>query len=200
MKLKILFLIVFFCLLLLPSQAQRFNGGILTGFNVSQVDGDRWSGYYQAGLVFGAFVNTEFREKFGGQLELKYSPKGSSNTFDPDYIRAIKLRYIDVPVLITYQATERLKIETGLSFNYLFSAKYYEDGWFDLQEWDVPPSKFETSFALGFNYKLREKVDVNVRYGYSLFPVRSRQSGSNFGQGAWFNNVLTFALYFHLGQ
>jgi hypothetical protein len=178
--------------------AQRFNGGIVAGINASQIDGDNLSGYYKTGLILGAFVNTPFKDKWGGQLELKYSGKGSSTPYDAPYVQKISLQYIDLPVLATYEAVQNLKIQAGISFNFLFNARYYDGTWFD--EWDTEPSKFETSITFGINYRFFKFADINARYSYSLFPVRSQTSTDSWGEGAWFNNVLSFALYFNMGN
>ena len=178
--------------------AQRFNGGILGGLNASQIDGDHWGGYYKMGLVFGAFVNTDFRNNWGGQLEIKYSAKGSSTPRNYPEILMISLKYVDMPVLATYKVIDKLTLQAGVSFNYLFSAMYYDGDWF--KDWDTEPKKFETALTLGINYKLFENFDVNARYSYSLMPVRSKYATSSWGEGAWFNNVLTFSVYYHIGN
>jgi hypothetical protein len=178
--------------------AQRFQGGILAGLNASQVDGDSWGGYYKTGLLLGAFVNTEFRNNFGGQLEIKFSGKGSANYPKSPIIQKIKLNYIDLPILVTYKTIDALKLEGGISINYLFKAEYYDDDWMD--NWILEPNKLETAIVFGVNYTFFQNFDINARYSYSLFPVRSFSSSSNFSEGAWFNNVLSFALYFHLGR
>jgi hypothetical protein len=189
-------------LLLLSSftvKAQRFKGGILIGMNASQIEGDSYAGFYKGGLLAGAFVNTELRDKFGAQLEIKYSAKGSSTYKDDPNPLKIQLNYIDVPILGTYEAVENLKIEAGISFNYLFKAEYYQYTWYN--EWyGDEPNSIETSLCLGINYAFFNRFDLNVRWNYSLFPVHSEYSGSDFGEGAWYNHVLNFGLYFHLGQ
>ncbi len=180
------------------SQAQRFKGGILGGINASQIDGDTWGGYYKIGLVGGAFVYTDFADKWGGQLEIKYSSKGSANGFNVPYPVKISLQYIDLPILATYKAIENLKIQAGVSINYLFVAKRYDGSWFD--DWDFPPNSLETSLTFGINYRFFQTFDMNIRYSYSLLPIRAEVSTDSWGVGAWFNNVVTFALYFEIGK
>jgi hypothetical protein len=186
----------------LAVSAQRFKGGILAGINACQIDGDNLSGYYKTGLLLGTFVNTEFKDKWGAQLELKYSGKGSSTPFDAAYPRKISLRYIDLPVLASFEAIENLKIQAGLSFNYLFGASYYEGTWYDAfsDDNELPPNRFETALTFGVNYRFFRFADINARYSYSLMPVRSQYSTSSWGEGAWFNNVLSFAFYFNIGK
>ena len=181
--------------------AQRFKGGALVGFNASQVDGDSWAGYYKTGLLLGAFVNTDFRDNFGGQLEIKYSGKGASTHPDSPVIQKIKLNYIDIPVIATYRPIRPLQIETGISFNYLYNGEIYDGDWFDIFDYfERKPNKIESSFLVGLNYTFFKSFDFNIRYNYSLMPVRSKYSSSQWGQGAWFNNVISFALYFHFGD
>lgn len=188
----------FFMIVSVALNAQRFHGGILAGINASQVDGDSWAGYYKTGLLLGAFVNTDLTQDWGGQLEIKFAGKGAATHPKSPILQKIRLNYIDVPVLAYYKPIEVLKIEGGLSFNYLYNAEYYDGDWMDT--WDQEPNKFETAITFGVNYTFFQNFDINARYSYSLFPVRTKYSGSSLGEGAWFNNVLSFALYFHIGR
>lgn len=200
MKIRLI-LAVLFTLSTFTLNAQRFKGGVLAGVNASQIDGDTWAGFYKGGLVAGAFVYTDLQDKFGAQLEIKYSAKGSAP--DPDSYDAgkkIRLNYIDVPVLGTYEVINNLKLQAGLSINYLFNAEYHDGAWFNNWPPGEEPSQFETALIFGLNYRFFQRFDFNLRYGYSLFPVRSKYTGSSWGEGAWYNQVATFALYFHIGQ
>lgn len=199
MKIRNLIIIALLALLSVSVNAQRFKGGFLAGINASQIDGDSWSGFYKTGLVAGAFVYTELQDKFGAQLEIKYSAKGSAPHPDSwDYPRKIRLNYIDVPVIGTFEAVENLKLEAGLSFNYLFNAEYYDGAWFKLE--DEGLNDFETAMLFGINYRFFTRFDLNLRWNYSLMPVRGEYSSSNWGNGSWYNHVINFALYFHFGN
>lgn len=195
---KVLFIFSIVLVTCTVLNAQRFKGGILGGINASQIDGDTWGGYYKLGLLAGAFVYTDFVDKWGGQLEIKYSSKGSANGFNVPYPVKISLQYIDLPVLATYEAIDNLKIQAGVSFNYLFVAKRYDGSWFD--DWDFEPNSLETSLTFGVNYRFFQRFDMNLRYSYSLLPVRSNAATDDWGHGAWFNNVVSFALYFEIGN
>jgi hypothetical protein len=197
MKTRIL-LSFLFIIFAVAANAQRFKGGVLVGMNASQIDGDTWAGFYKGGLLAGAFVNTELRDKFGAQLEIKYSAKGSAPHKDSPDLRKIRLNYIDVPILGSYEAVENLKLEAGLSLNYLFKAEYYDGAWYDFGEYG--PNPFETALIFGLNYSFFKRFDFNIRWNYSLFSVRNSYSGTNFNEGAWFNHVINFGLYFHIGD
>jgi len=200
MKTKYLFIIILFSLLSSKAYSQRFKGGILLGMNASQIDGDYWSGFYKGGLLAGAFVNTELQDNWGAQLEIKYSAKGSAPHPDsPDYPMKIQLNYIDVPLIGTFEAVENLKLEAGISFNYLFSGKISDaSGWNDFN--DDGPNSFETSVLFGLNYRFFTRFDLNLRYNVSLVPISGDYTGQTFKKGAMSNHVISFALYFHLGN
>ena len=199
MKIRNLFILIvlFFAI---SANAQRFKGGILVGINASQIDGDSWAGFYKTGLLAGAFVNTDLKDKFSAQMEIKYSAKGSAPHKDTYDYRKIRLNYIDVPIIGQYEAVENLKLEAGLSFNYLFKAEYYDGTWYDNWVPGEEPNSMETALVFGFNYTFFTRFDMNIRWNYSLFPVRSTYAGSTWGDGAWYNHVINFGLYFHIGK
>lgn len=192
--------LIIIVLLLLPVivTAQRFKGGILIGMNVSQIDGDNFPGYNKAGLVGGAFVFTEFKDKWGAQMEIRYAAKGSAAPKYYSYTRKYRLQYIEVPLLAHFEPVNKLKIQFGLSFGYLFSAAQSDGGGYE--KFEEIPSRGEIAVSAGINYSLTKHLDINARFSYSVLPVFSNYTGSTWGTGAWYNNVLTFAFYYRIGQ
>jgi len=190
-------ILLFIIILPLSLSAQRFHGGLVGGFNVSQIDGDNWAGYNKAGLVAGAFVFTDLSEKWTAQLEIRYSSKGSATP--KYYVDKIKFRllYIEIPIVAKFEIVKKLDIEAGVSIGYLFNAAR-NDG-YGYVKFEEVPEKFEGAICAGLNYLLFDKVGVNARYSYSLFPVYSQYTGATYGTGAWYNNVITFGFYFVLG-
>ena len=178
--------------------AQRFKGGVLLGMNVSQIDGDLYAGYNKAGLVGGAYVLTNFQEKWGAQMEIRYAAKGSATPKYYSFIKKYRLQYIEIPVLAQYEPINKLKIQMGLSFGYLFSAEQSDGG--EYVKFDEIPSHGEIALCTGLNYSFLNHFDVNARFSYSAIPVFSNYTGSTWGTSAWYNNVLTFALYYRIGQ
>jgi hypothetical protein len=191
-------LLIALCLIPLLASAQRFKGGIVLGMNASQIDGDHWAGYNKAGLVGGAFVLTDFKDKWSGQMEIRYAAKGSAT---PKYYatqRKYRLQYIEIPVLAQYEPLNNLKLQFGLSFGYLFSAAQ-NDG-YGYEKFEEIPTRIEVAALAGINYTFFTRYDVNIRFSYSVLPVFSNYTGSTYGTGAWYNNVLTFAFYYRIGQ
>jgi len=76
-KFLTLFLITWMFSLQGSLYSQQFDGGILAGGALSQVDGDYWTGFTKAGFLAGGFVSLELSPNSSLQLELEYIQKGS---------------------------------------------------------------------------------------------------------------------------
>lgn len=175
------------------AHSQTFNSGITGGINISQIDGDGFSGYNKAGATYGIFANTFFMHSFSGQLEISYSSKGSqldTSIENPQYYR-IDLKYIMIPLLIRYFITSDIAIESGLAGGYLFNAKE-KDELGELPD-ARPFNKTEFSVVTGIAWFIRERVSLNGRFSYSVIPVRKHAGGGTYylnrGQN---NNVISF--------
>jgi len=189
--------ILILILILMPviSFAQRFKGGALVGFNVSQIDGDFWAGYNKAGMVGGAYVYTELKDAWGAQMEIRYSAKGSANSIYSDVHRKIRLQYIEMPLLATYNFFKDFQAQGGLSIGYLFNAAQNDGyGYEEFDQFD----QYEAALNIGVNYEVLEKIGVNVRFSYSILPTYAMYSGASFPY-AMFNNVITFGIYYKIG-
>jgi len=130
----------FLCLLMLasvglPAMSQRFEGGILGGFNGSQVTGDAYDGYHKPGLLAGVYVQTDLAPAVFAGTELKFSQKGSRSHKDaqhPDPDKYImRLNYADLPVYLGFRTNDFISVIGGVSFGYLISSvEINEDGKF----------------------------------------------------------------------
>jgi hypothetical protein len=177
---------------------QRFQGGIMAGLNVSQIDGDLREGYNKAGLAGGAFVSTEFTPKWGVRMDIRYAEKGSATSKDNPVVQKFRLQYIEIPLLATYEMVNKLSFQWGISYGYLFSAAQNDgSGYFEFNEL---PNQNEMAVCAGINYSALHRLDVNARFSYSLFPVWANYSGATYGTRAWFNNVVTFGFYYWIGK
>lgn len=179
--------------------AQVFNAGFGGGLNVSQIEGDGFSGYNKAGPAVGLFVNTFFQEFLAWQMEINYSSKGSTLKApieDPGYYR-IDLRYIEIPVLLRYLTPPGIIFEAGLSGGYLFYAKE-EDALGEIPE-TVAFRKTEFTVIGGIGYILTDNISLNARISYSGVPIRDHAGGGQYyfnrGQN---NNVISFILQYQI--
>src|SRR6056297_3793324 len=76
-------------LLIQVASAQRFQGGILAGFNATQVEGTmingiNINGYHKPGILAGLYVQTDFAPAIFGGMEIKYSQKGARKKIDKE--------------------------------------------------------------------------------------------------------------------
>ncbi|MEM6697615.1 MAG: hypothetical protein AAF806_16255 [Bacteroidota bacterium] len=114
---KHLYFIIFFSFcFLLPSFSdaqtrrfnpkQRFHAGIITGVNLSQIDGDDYSGYDKLGIMGGLQGIALLNRRTKLVTELLYSSKGSrvenELIFQPQKNRVLAVNYAEVPILIRF--------------------------------------------------------------------------------------------------
>ena len=189
-----------FLLIILPISifAQRFNGGIVAGFNASQIDGDFLFGYNKAGLMGGAFVFTDFTDKWKGQMEIRYSSKGSATPKDYYPIEKNLLRYIEIPLIVEYKLFKKVQLQAGASIGYLFYAK--QDVGYGYENYAEKLNPTETAICAGLNASFLDPLNFNLRYSYSIFPVFENYDLQSYGTGAWYNNVITFGIYYRIGK
>jgi opacity protein-like surface antigen len=182
-----------FAIISLSAYSQRFSGGILAGFNASQVDGDTYSGYNKFGFALGAFTNTQFSEKVTGELQIKFMQKGASKpvTEDDATKYTSKLNYIEIPVLIRYHQSKKISWHLGPGFGYLF--KYsVEDENGSLTGSSIGFRKFELSGIAGMQYQIIEKLGVSLSFSYSLISISDFvRDPIHFRQPGQFNNLFS---------
>jgi opacity protein-like surface antigen len=191
-----MFLILAAVLFTFNLTAQRFNGGLIAGFNACQVDGDTYAGYNKFGLALGAFTNTNISEKFAGELQIRFMQKGASKKVtENDLSKYVsKLNYIELPVLLRYNQTPKLSWHFGPGFGYLF--KYtVEDENGPLNDDAINFRSFDLSAMAGVQYKLAKKLGISVTFSYSLVPIADHPNDPiHFRQPGLYNNVVTTLL------
>ena len=193
------FVLFFFVSISLYSQT--FGGGIMAGLSASQLDGDRSEGYHKAGLSFGIYTNTRINKYIDAQLELRYVQKGSkSDNKDQSVFYLSKLNYIELPLFLKYRFLDKFSANIGLAAGYLQKSTEDKDGIGD-EPADPPFNEFEFSGLAGVEYLISENFLFNVRFNYSILPVRGHPGE----QTSWidkgqYNNVLTFTVYYQISN
>jgi hypothetical protein len=197
-------------MLLILSQwifAQRFEGGLLAGFNATQVEGDSFKGYNKPGVLAGFFVQTDVAPAIFAGMELKYSQKGSrkrikQNGPDPQkYI--MRLGYMDLPVFVGFRTNDRGAVVAGVSFGYLMHGmEFNEYGKFPLEDQNAF-NNFDLQPFLGFQFDMLNQVKLDLRFALSVLPIRGHP-GEDATNYYWlnnqFNNVISLAAYYNLGR
>jgi hypothetical protein len=187
------------------SIAQKFNGGILAGLSMSQVDGDTYSGYHKGGLIGGVYVNRMFNDNFSWQLELKFHQKGSHHIPDSlgigDTEYRLHLNYAEVPLCLNYHYKKKFIVHLGLGMGYLVSFKEVRDGFRLYEDSKRYFNKYEFSYNFGLTYKLTKKLFFNISHSYSIIPIRKHATDTiyKFKRGQ-FNNVIAFTFYYQFNN
>lgn len=184
---------------------RTFFGGLTAGTNFSQVDGDNFAGYHEAGWNVGAIVYTRLMEQLAVGLEPNYAQKGSraaqsqlpklandQNTILTDY--KIKLNYLEVPIMLNYFDKRRNNFGAGFSYGQLASSKEtYRDSGGNIYEQDAklfPFRKMDINFLLNGNAHLWKGFFFNLRFSYSLISIRNAHNYVT-GRAEQFNNTWT---------
>src|SRR5690242_18846381 len=102
-----------------------FEGGIVAGFNMSQVHGDYLGGFNKLGFVGGGELHINFTQSWFLGMEMLFIQKGSTSTpsNDQGYEYKLRFNYVEVPVLASYNDKDRLIFQAGLAYGRLFDAK-----------------------------------------------------------------------------
>lgn len=181
--------------------SQTFGGGTFAGLSASQLDGDQWGGYSKPGLVFGIYTNVQLNQYVDAQLELRYIQKGSkSDSKDQSVYYVSKLNYVELPLFLKYHFLGKFSANIGLTAGYLQKSTENKDKIGD-EPADPAFDKFELSGLAGAEYQITDNLFFNVRFNYSILPVRDHPGDQTYylnrGQ---YNNVLTFAVYYQIAR
>ena len=182
--------IVLLMLVILPFalHAQRFNGGLLAGGLVSQVDGDNSAGYNKFGYLAGGFVSLRISPRSSFQLEMEYIQKGARQNADTltntgtTYLT--RLHYLEIPLLYQFTFANRFQAEAGPAADVLLGSYVTVNG-------------LESAVIAGFSGFITDHLKAGLRVNYSLMSIRegwvygARKILFETGQ---YNNVLSLSL------
>jgi len=186
-------LIICFCLnLTAQDNENRFRLILSGGISGTQVDGDTYSGYNKIGTNAGIYINRKTGENTENMFGITYIQKGSrsnSTIQNPNYY-LLKLNYLEVPFLFIYNHKSKYRFEVGLSGAYLFS-DYEENGMIGAYKGSL--KKLDVCYNMGAGYKLNDKTYINLRYSYSLLPIR--EYNRNVYLGNFWQRIFNRGLY-----
>ena len=216
-------------------EAQRFIGSAIAGMNFSQIEGDDVHGFYKPGFNGGLGVTVALNRKQTWQvsLELLYSQKGSVKRctagyfdtavyapsmfvdvdrnvpFNPKMKCKIELDYVQIPVLVHYE--ERYSGCTfGLGFAWSRLVRAHEvyngftrttnvrSGTYKKSDWSI---------IADINIRLYKNLNLNLRYEYSLVPIRIMTYGYvrtdesiKWDTHKYHNNMLSARLIYYINE
>ncbi|MBR1770006.1 MAG: outer membrane beta-barrel protein [Bacteroidales bacterium] len=185
-KYGLIILIFLFMLSSYRLAAQNFKGFVSLGFNVSQIDGDEVYGFKKLGPVvgIGAMMPLNYdlpNEGFQLSMEINYSQRGAKESTSGDpFIYKANLDYLDVPLMLHYvDARGGVTLGLGLQYGRLF---HYTESWtlpnpgiLGMDRPTITNAEFlknDFAFVGDFRFTLWQKFKLDVRYQYSLLPIR----------------------------
>lgn len=176
------YLLLFFPLLFLSHfmHAQRFEGKLIAGGNLAQIDGDRLLGYNKAGLTGGVGVTTVLSERWKFSLEFLYNQIGSRSTQNDDpnsVFDRIALNYIEVPVLIHF-LDWKLHFNAGLTYSQLINYRVIENTGIDITDLTTYNNS-NIAVTLGATYFKDEHWGFDFRWSRALNDLEANASNSS---------------------
>ncbi|REC79439.1 PorT family protein [Chryseobacterium elymi] len=163
------------------SDETRF--GIKAGGNLSSItDGDSKS---KPGFYGGVFVNIPISEAFNIQPEAVYSQQGAKLKDDYDFVGYTitnmkqTLGYINVPVMVQYNATPEFYLEAGPEFGLLINAQASGDinGTSNKASNKDGLKTFNFALDLGLGYRFSPNIGINARYIAGLSNIVKNSGG-----------------------
>lgn len=183
--------------------SQQFEGGVIGGFNASQVDGDLYKGYRKPGIALGGYVQTNLSRMVFIGMELKFMQKGSRNidslATNGQIKYVMRLNYVDLPFYLGIRTSEKISFLVGVSPGYLLSGNEYNDYGIFPDEDQRPFNAIDIEGFLGFRFQFTDRLFVDLRGAYSLLPIREQP-----GDPLWywksnqFNNLLSTTVLYRL--
>ena len=215
---RFLLILILAALFAAESTAQRFEGGLLAGFNGTQVEGDRYKGYHKPGLLGGVFVQTDLAPAVFAAMELKYSQKGArsrpkivrdsdgqpvviTDPSDPGMQKYImRLGYAELPVYAGFRTSETVSVIGGVSFGYLLHSGEYDDYGKFPQESEQAFNSLDVQPFVGFQFDFLDNLKLDLRLAYSVLPIRGKPLESYYWISSQFNNVISMGIYYRLDR
>jgi hypothetical protein len=198
----LLIILLFIVPVFLP--AQRFNGGIIAGGLVSQVDGDDNGGFHKFGYLAGGLVSLRVSRHCSFQMELEYIQKGARGT-DTVNIHDFLMRfhYLEVPLLFQLTFAKRFSLEAGPAMDVLLGSYEERDGLEVPSIYAEPMRNVTLSGIFGVSGYITNHLKVNFRFNYSLLSIRepTETPPADYRYILWqkgqFNNVLSLSLLWY---
>jgi len=171
------------------AQDRRFRGGVLLGFNASQIDGDELWGHNKAGLNLGGRFLAIINPRMDISMDLLYSQRGSQSqlTFDNSIpLNRYNLHYLEVPFIFHFkdwaavsvdeESFYRVEATAGLAYSRLIRARMYNNP-FEGREDLLRQNDF--SWLVGFGFHATPRQGFHFRYTSSINRLFTDQESLN---------------------
>jgi len=181
--------------------------GAIAGANFAQVDGDNYAGYRKVGANVGGIGHIRLYKHLTFSFELLYSQKGAksdiirystldSSTYALKY--GIQLNYAEIPMMINYFDKHKSHVGVGVSFSRLLNGTetLVTSPPVAIKLEDYPFRKDNFDLVAGANLHLWKGLYFNVRFQYSLVPIRTDPPPGFFRSARQYNNLWTVRMMY----
>ncbi|HMO39031.1 MAG TPA: porin family protein [Saprospiraceae bacterium] len=167
--------------LAVSASGQRFEGGVVAGFNLAQIDGDRLAGFNKIGINAGGRVGAILSDRWQLSMEFLYSQQGASRSRadDPASIYdKISLNYVEVPVMMNFKEW-KFHVSGGVSYARLIDFRVIDFTGVDISD-QQNYNENVFSLHLGATYYFTEKVGLEIRWFRSLNNMQADAAAGTF--------------------
>lgn len=125
MKKTIAFLVLCLTIFATSTFAQHIKFGVKAGADIKKLSGKSFDDQFSYGYHAGAFTEIGITKKFGIQPEVYFSQVNidTSNAFSAVYdfkkISNIQLKYINIPILLSFKPNKFVSLQAGPQFGIL---------------------------------------------------------------------------------
>ncbi|WP_407481491.1 porin family protein [Elizabethkingia meningoseptica] len=155
--------------------------GIKAGGNLSDLSNlDREKS--KIGFYAGVFMNAPISSDFSIQPEVVYSQQGAKfKDFGTVTDQKTNLGYINVPVMVQYNATPEFYLEAGPEFGFLVDAQNkYKSGGVNFNNSSTDPyNTFNFGVGLGAGYRFTPNIGINARYTAGFTNTLKNNNGDS---------------------
>lgn len=186
-------------------EPKLFNGGLVAGMNMCQVDGDKYAGYFKYAPNLGATLYMNLANNISLSLELLYTEKGAKSNFRQNssskiytiISQKINLSYVEIPLLFNISDKRNSKVGLGMSYAQLINGdeKISTNPVSNYDASKYPFLKSDFSFIASGNLHLFKGWYGNLRFQYSLLPIR-KNVDYEFARAQQYNNLWTVRIMY----
>jgi len=121
------------------------------------------------GLTGGINYEWKLSDRLAFQSNILYVQKGEKGK---NNISALKLHYINMPIILKYYITAKFSISTGINSDFLVgvTANNLDKNDFKNTDWGIP---------IGLSYLLSDKIEFGVTYNLGLTEINTNTMNSN---------------------
>jgi hypothetical protein len=164
-----------------PPNDQTFQASAIVGFNLSQIDGDKLSGFHQPGVNVGAKVDFSLSERWRLGLEMLYSQQGARRVFNDDpsaSLDKLRLNFVELPLMLHFRDW-KLQAGAGIIYHRLISFSASDvigEDITDLQ--NFRPDMF--SMVFGCTFDLKKRMGINIQWSKSLTDLQADPNAGSY--------------------